>query len=121
MTVIPQQLITAGTRRDCIRLRGLPYEAQVEHILEFLEDHAKNIVYQGVHMVFNAQVVSAGEREYGQKHNAHIYRDSPVERLSFRWTPRPVPSVRPTTNTTSTWSSGRRSATSKCSSAVART
>ena len=58
MTVIPQQLITAGTRRDCIRLRGLPYEAQVEHILEFLEDHAKNIVYQGVHMVFNAQVVS---------------------------------------------------------------
>ena len=60
MTVIPQQLITAGTRRDCIRLRGLPYEAQVEHILEFLEDHAKNIVYQGVHMVFNAQVVSEG-------------------------------------------------------------
>ena len=58
MTVIPQQLITAGTRRDCIRLRGLPYEAQVEHILEFLGDHAKNIIYQGVHMVFNAQVGS---------------------------------------------------------------
>ena len=56
MAVIPQQLITAGTRKDCIRLRGLPYEAQVEHILEFLGDHAKNIVYQGVHMVFNAQV-----------------------------------------------------------------
>ena len=56
MTVIPQQLITAGTRKDCIRLRGLPYEAQVEHILEFLGDHAKNIIYQGVHMVFNAQV-----------------------------------------------------------------
>merc|ERR1719249_287008 len=30
MAVIPQQLITAGTRKDCIRLRGLPYEAQVE-------------------------------------------------------------------------------------------
>jgi epithelial splicing regulatory protein 1/2 len=29
MAVIPQQLITAGTRKDCIRLRGLPYEAQV--------------------------------------------------------------------------------------------
>ena len=56
VTVIPQQLITAGTRKDCIRLRGLPYEAQVERILEFLGDHAKNIVYQGVHMVFNAQV-----------------------------------------------------------------
>jgi len=53
---VPQQLITAGTRRDCVRLRGLPYEAQVEHILEFLGDHAKNIIYQGVHMVFNSQV-----------------------------------------------------------------
>jgi epithelial splicing regulatory protein 1/2 len=30
----------------------------VEHILEFLGDHAKNIVYQGVHMVFNAQVAT---------------------------------------------------------------
>ena len=29
MAVIPQQLITAGTRKDCIRLRGLPYESQV--------------------------------------------------------------------------------------------
>lgn len=56
MPLLPQQLITSGTRKDCIRLRGLPYEAQVEHILEFLGDHAKNIVYQGVHMVYNAQV-----------------------------------------------------------------
>jgi len=61
MAVIPQQLITAGTRKDCIRLRGLPYEAQVEHILEFLGDHAKNIVFQGVHMVFNAQGQPSGE------------------------------------------------------------
>lgn len=54
--VLPQQMITAGTRKDCIRLRGLPYEAQVENILEFLGDHAKHIVFQGVHMVYNAQV-----------------------------------------------------------------
>lgn len=54
--ILPQHVITSGTRRDCIRLRGLPYEAQVEHILEFLGEHAKNIVYQGVHMVYNAQV-----------------------------------------------------------------
>lgn len=46
----------ANTRRDCIRLRGLPYEAQVEQILDFLGDNSKNIVCQGVHMVFNAQV-----------------------------------------------------------------
>lgn len=28
----------------------------MEHILHFLEDFAKNIIYQGVHMVYNAQV-----------------------------------------------------------------
>lgn len=52
----PQPLMTGGSRKDCIRLRGLPYEAQVEQILEFLLDSAKNIVFQGVHMVYNAQV-----------------------------------------------------------------
>lgn len=45
-----------GSRKDCIKLRGLPYEAQVEQILEFLGEHSKNIVFQGVHMVYNAQV-----------------------------------------------------------------
>ena len=54
--LLPQQAITCGTRRDCIRLRGLPYEAQVEHILDFLGEYAKNIVFQGVHMVYNSNV-----------------------------------------------------------------
>ena len=54
--ILPQHFITSGTRKDCIRLRGLPYEALVEHILEFLGEHSKNIEYQGVHMVYNAQV-----------------------------------------------------------------
>lgn len=31
--------------------------SKVEHILTFLEEFAKNIVVQGVHMVFNAQVI----------------------------------------------------------------
>jgi len=44
--------------RDCIRLRGLPFEASVTDILSFLGDHARNIVYQGVHMVYNAAVSS---------------------------------------------------------------
>ncbi|XP_045023270.1 RNA-binding protein fusilli-like isoform X1 [Daphnia magna] len=61
MPLLPQQMITSGTRKDCIRLRGLPYEAQVEHILEFLGEHAKSIVYQGVHMVYNAQGQPSGE------------------------------------------------------------
>lgn len=54
--ILPQHIITSGTRKDCVRLRGLPYEAQVEHILEFLGEQAKNIVFQGVHMVYNSQV-----------------------------------------------------------------
>ena len=54
--VIPQQIITSGSRKDCIRLRGLPFEAQVEHILQFLGDLAHMIKVQGVHMVINAQV-----------------------------------------------------------------
>lgn len=56
LPLLPQQIITSGTRKDCIRLRGLPFEAQVEHILEFLGELAKSIVYQGVHMVYNAHV-----------------------------------------------------------------
>jgi hypothetical protein len=54
--MLPQHVITSGTEKNCIRLRGLPYESKVEHILHFLEDFAKHIVYQGVHLVYNAQV-----------------------------------------------------------------
>ncbi|XP_023033724.1 RNA-binding protein fusilli isoform X3 [Drosophila willistoni] len=57
----PQHLITSGTIKNCIRLRGLPYEAMVEHILHFLDDFAKHIIYQGVHMVINAQGQPSGE------------------------------------------------------------
>lgn len=56
MPMLPQHVITSGTEKNCIRLRGLPYEAKVEHILHFLEDFAKHIVFQGVHLVYNAQV-----------------------------------------------------------------
>ncbi|CAH1393304.1 unnamed protein product [Nezara viridula] len=61
VALLPQHIITSGTRKDCIRLRGLPYEAQVEHILEFLGEHAKNILFQGVHMVYNSQGQPSGE------------------------------------------------------------
>lgn len=49
-------MITSGSTKNCIRLRGLPYTIEVEHILQFLEDFARNIIFQGVHMVYNAQV-----------------------------------------------------------------
>ncbi|KAK2190891.1 hypothetical protein NP493_65g02011 [Ridgeia piscesae] len=59
--ILPQQLITSGTQRDCIRLRGLPFEASVTDILTFLGEHSRNIVFQGVHMVYNAQGTPSGE------------------------------------------------------------
>ena len=54
---IPQNLITSGTRRDCIRLRNLPGGAQVTDILTFLGEYSQFIIYQGVHMVYTAQVI----------------------------------------------------------------
>ncbi|XP_046973733.1 RNA-binding protein fusilli isoform X1 [Vanessa cardui] len=61
VALVPQHVITSGTAKDCVRLRGLPYEAQVEHILTFLDEFAKNIVMQGVHMVYNSQGHPSGE------------------------------------------------------------
>ncbi|XP_067628955.1 RNA-binding protein fusilli-like [Eurosta solidaginis] len=61
LSLLPQHLITSGTTKKCIRLRGLPYEALVEHILHFLDDFAKHIIYQGVHMVINSQGQPSGE------------------------------------------------------------
>ena len=55
---IPQNLITSGTKRDCVRLRNLPGGAQVTDILSFLAEFSQFIIYQGVHMVYSAQVSS---------------------------------------------------------------
>jgi len=62
-----------------VRLRGLPYEALVEHILEFMGEHSKNIVYQGVHMVYNAQV-NASVKHIGSARNI-----IPFNYLNFRF------------------------------------
>ncbi|KHJ44908.1 hypothetical protein D918_04719 [Trichuris suis] len=59
--LLPHQAFITGSRRDCIRLRGLPYEAEVPNVLDFLGDFSKNVAYQGVHMVFNAQGHPSGE------------------------------------------------------------
>lgn len=58
---LQQAQVIAGTRRDCVRLRGLPFEAQVEHILQFLGELANLIKVQGVHMVINGQGQPSGE------------------------------------------------------------
>lgn len=88
MPMLPQHVITSGTEKNCIRLRGLPYEAKVEHILHFLEDFAKHIVYQGVHLVYNAQVSSSLSEQV--KHlKRYRFRDSLMAKRSYKWIPRP--------------------------------
>lgn len=52
----PTGFMAGNAVRDCIRLRGLPFEATVTDILGFLGEHSRNIVFQGVHMVYNAAV-----------------------------------------------------------------
>jgi hypothetical protein len=42
--------------RNIIRLRGLPYSASVQDILDFLDEFAKYVSQAGVHMVYNYQV-----------------------------------------------------------------
>lgn len=85
MPMLPQHVITSGIEKNCIRLRGLPYEAKVEHILHFLEDFAKHIVYQGVHLVYNAQV----RREICCEKKlitVNSFRVNLMVKLSFKWT-----------------------------------
>lgn len=52
----PGQSINGMNSKDCLRLRGLPFSATVQDVLDFLGDHAAFVVPGGVHMVFNTQV-----------------------------------------------------------------
>ena len=45
-----------GSERNCVKLRGLPWEATAEEVIEFFGDMNKYIEQHGVHMVLNAQV-----------------------------------------------------------------
>lgn len=56
LPVLPQQFVPSTNVRDCIRLRGLPYAATIEDILEFLGEFSTDIRTHGVHMVLNHQV-----------------------------------------------------------------
>ncbi|XP_064169608.1 epithelial splicing regulatory protein 2 isoform X1 [Anguilla rostrata] len=53
--------LTASNSRDCVRLRGLPYTAAIEDILEFMGEHAVDIKPHGVHMVLNQQGRPSGD------------------------------------------------------------
>ncbi|KAH7700084.1 hypothetical protein AAVH_32800, partial [Aphelenchoides avenae] len=57
----PQGNGVAVQKKDCVRLRGLPYEAQVQQVVDFLGAYARHIVFQGVHMIYNNQGHPSGE------------------------------------------------------------
>ncbi|XP_051879817.1 LOW QUALITY PROTEIN: epithelial splicing regulatory protein 1 [Pristis pectinata] len=59
--VLPQPFVPSTSMRDCIRLRGLPYAATIEDILEFLGEFTYDIRPQGVHMVLNQQGRPSGD------------------------------------------------------------
>ncbi|TFK09026.1 Epithelial splicing regulatory protein 2 [Platysternon megacephalum] len=57
----PPYTIAAGSIRDCVRLRGLPYTAGIDDILEFMGDATADIKPHGVHMVLNQQGRPSGD------------------------------------------------------------
>ncbi|KAJ7413280.1 Epithelial splicing regulatory protein 1 [Willisornis vidua] len=61
LPVLPQQFVPPTNIRDCIRLRGLPYAATIEDILEFLGEFSADIRTHGVHMVLNHQGRPSGD------------------------------------------------------------
>lgn len=54
----PPYTIATGSVRDCVRLRGLPYTAGIDDILDFMGDATGDIKPHGVHMVLNQQVTA---------------------------------------------------------------
>ncbi|XP_061102320.1 epithelial splicing regulatory protein 2-like isoform X2 [Conger conger] len=53
--------LTPSASRDCVRLRGLPYTAAIEDILELMGEHTVDIKPHGVHMVLNQQGRPSGD------------------------------------------------------------
>ncbi|XDV40320.1 hypothetical protein PO909_009421 [Leuciscus waleckii] len=59
-TFVPQTAAVTGVR-DCVRLRGLPYDASIQDILVFLGEYTADIKPHGVHMVLNQQGRPSGD------------------------------------------------------------
>uniref|UniRef100_A0A8C1A414 Epithelial splicing regulatory protein 1 n=1 Tax=Cyprinus carpio carpio TaxID=630221 RepID=A0A8C1A414_CYPCA len=59
-TFVPPAAAVTGVR-DCVRLRGLPYDATIQDILVFLGEYTGDIKPHGVHMVLNQQGRPSGD------------------------------------------------------------
>ncbi|XP_030639288.1 epithelial splicing regulatory protein 1 isoform X2 [Chanos chanos] len=62
LPAVPQPtFVPPSGLRDCIRLRGLPYDATIQDILLFLGEFSADIKQHGVHMVLNQQGRPSGD------------------------------------------------------------
>nr|XP_033798284.1 epithelial splicing regulatory protein 2 isoform X2 [Geotrypetes seraphini] len=68
----PYPMVTS-TVRDCVRLRGLPYTAAIDDILEFMGDSTVDIKQRGVHMVLNQQGRPSGDAFIQMKSSDKAY------------------------------------------------
>ncbi|CAH1269475.1 ESRP1 [Branchiostoma lanceolatum] len=59
--MLPQQAITCGSIRDCVRMRGLPYQATHDDVLAFLGEFAVYVRDHGIHMVLNSSGKPSGD------------------------------------------------------------
>ena len=48
--------VVRGSETNCVRLRGLPYEATAEDVINFFGEEGANIANKGVHMELNSMV-----------------------------------------------------------------
>lgn len=57
----PRRTPSPSSRRDCIRLRGLPYESHGGTVVRFLGEYARHIVHQGVHIIYKSDGKPSGD------------------------------------------------------------
>uniref|UniRef100_A0A8B9G8Y3 Epithelial splicing regulatory protein 2 n=1 Tax=Amazona collaria TaxID=241587 RepID=A0A8B9G8Y3_9PSIT len=71
--------IATGSIRCCVQLRGLPYSAGIDDILEFMGDATGDIKPHGVHMVINQQGQPSGDAFIQMKSADKAFMDRYVE------------------------------------------
>ncbi|KAK3707994.1 hypothetical protein QZH41_010742 [Actinostola sp. cb2023] len=76
-----------STVKDCLRLRGLPFSASVQDVLDFMKEHAAYVAPGGVHMVYNTQGRPSGDayvqlisQEFAQAAANDLHRNHMGER-----------------------------------------
>lgn len=80
LEITPELDGLSGSNRDCVKLRGIPYNATAEDVIVFFGDLKEDIAMQGVHMVLNAMVRGHAWRRGHEWRNGHAWRRGRGER-----------------------------------------